>query len=552
MAQKDSLLNIILNIVKQGSGDKEATQGMSDLDAQLDQTTTSLMGSVLGFTTLSGAILAGAAVLNQSVDAAADLETTEARLGATIQSTGRSSEASLPQIQALADSMKGIFNRDDIETAANALMKYMDIPTAQIPSDLVLIENMAAAGAGGATTMAQAADVLGNALETGRVRGLGFSRELTNEISLMATHGDTAQMDALILDQLSQKFGGQYAADLDTYHGMQAEVNTAWSDFKDEIGAALIPFMEFVDAGLPMMIELLGAALTNWNSLGDIILEVDDILHGDFPGAAAELRKALDQGSAGANELAKSTMAADTELDDFKAKTDSATQATAALLKAVEDKSSWEQSYTNAKTAADQTASVMKLLGADIQGLGIQGADVWEGFLAATGQISPAAEKQFVQIENDYNTVKNMLAAGIDATIVVKWLESVTGAGPVAPDKGETDSTSAASGSGGKITLAPWASAADKAYAAAHPAQYAPPQAAGGDYLVNEPTTFLAGEAGPERATFTPLNGGGGAAGVVITNNFNITGSDPRAIAEEVKKVIMAQMAMQGVKTRIT
>jgi hypothetical protein len=39
------------------------------------------------------------------------------------------------------------------------------------------------------------------------------------------------------------------------------------------------------------------------------------------------------------------------------------------------------------------------------------------------------------------------------------------------------------------------------------------PQAAGGDYIVSGPTTFLAGEAGPERATFTPLGTGGGSAG---------------------------------------
>lgn len=35
-------------------------------------------------------------------------------------------------------------------------------------------------------------------------------------------------------------------------------------------------------------------------------------------------------------------------------------------------------------------------------------------------------------------------------------------------------------------------------------------QAAGGDYIVSSPTTFTAGEAGPERATFTPLGHGGG------------------------------------------
>jgi hypothetical protein len=31
------------------------------------------------------------------------------------------------------------------------------------------------------------------------------------------------------------------------------------------------------------------------------------------------------------------------------------------------------------------------------------------------------------------------------------------------------------------------------------------PQAAGGDYMVSTPTVFIAGEAGPERATFTPM-----------------------------------------------
>lgn len=39
------------------------------------------------------------------------------------------------------------------------------------------------------------------------------------------------------------------------------------------------------------------------------------------------------------------------------------------------------------------------------------------------------------------------------------------------------------------------------------------PQAHGGDYRVDKPTWFMAGEAGPERATFTPLRGGGGGGG---------------------------------------
>ena len=47
-------------------------------------------------------------------------------------------------------------------------------------------------------------------------------------------------------------------------------------------------------------------------------------------------------------------------------------------------------------------------------------------------------------------------------------------------------------------------------------------QADGGDYVVNRPTAFIAGEAGPERATFTPLRGNGsigsGEVNIYIAN----------------------------------
>jgi hypothetical protein len=47
------------------------------------------------------------------------------------------------------------------------------------------------------------------------------------------------------------------------------------------------------------------------------------------------------------------------------------------------------------------------------------------------------------------------------------------------------------------------------------------PQAKGGDYMVNKPTLFLAGEAGPERATFTPIGkSGGGGDGIGEVNIY--------------------------------
>jgi len=73
------------------------------------------------------------------------------------------------------------------------------------------------------------------------------------------------------------------------------------------------------------------------------------------------------------------------------------------------------------------------------------------------------------------------------------------------------------------------------------------PQATGGDYVINTPTMFLAGEAGPERATFTPLSdmgdGGARASGSTWYGNINISGaSDPDATA----RAVMQQLQDRG------
>ncbi len=73
------------------------------------------------------------------------------------------------------------------------------------------------------------------------------------------------------------------------------------------------------------------------------------------------------------------------------------------------------------------------------------------------------------------------------------------------------------------------------------------PQAAGGDYMVNRPTLFLAGEAGPERATFTPQ---GKAAPGVLTVNVNIAnvngtdGQTANAFANKVADIVARRQYM--------
>jgi hypothetical protein len=98
MPNKDSILNIILNIVKQGSGAKDANDDLGKLDNQLSNLGMSILGDVVGFTSLAGAAYAVFDELKQDIAAASETETTMARLGATVQSTGRSGETSAAQI----------------------------------------------------------------------------------------------------------------------------------------------------------------------------------------------------------------------------------------------------------------------------------------------------------------------------------------------------------------------------------------------------------------------------------------------------------------------
>jgi hypothetical protein len=70
-------------------------------------------------------------------------------------------------------------------------------------------------------------------------------------------------------------------------------------------------------------------------------------------------------------------------------------------------------------------------------------------------------------------------------------------------------------------------------------------QARGGDYMVNKPTMFLAGEAGPERATFTPLGKGGAAAESRHPLQIMLDG---RAVAEVVLRIAGNRLSLMGAR----
>jgi hypothetical protein len=74
------------------------------------------------------------------------------------------------------------------------------------------------------------------------------------------------------------------------------------------------------------------------------------------------------------------------------------------------------------------------------------------------------------------------------------------------------------------------------------------PQAGGGDWWITKPTLFVAGEAGPERATFTPASqlqkmdagsgGGGVQVGTITIHQYVSENVDKEALSQNMKDLL--------------
>jgi hypothetical protein len=71
------------------------------------------------------------------------------------------------------------------------------------------------------------------------------------------------------------------------------------------------------------------------------------------------------------------------------------------------------------------------------------------------------------------------------------------------------------------------------------------PQAAGGDWMVRKPTLFLAGEAGPERATFTPVGKAGPGAGTVNVYIGTVTTPNAREFVDQLDQELMRSQRLR-------
>ena len=100
------------------------------------------------------------------------------------------------------------------------------------------------------------------------------------------------------------------------------------------------------------------------------------------------------------------------------------------------DETAWEVMYTSAKDATERVKDNFDWLGQQLTtnmgDLSVQGAQLWNALLVSTGRISPEALTAFLQVQQDFLTMKTMLEKGIAIPVIVNWYENKSLTGPAA------------------------------------------------------------------------------------------------------------------------
>jgi len=216
----------------------------SSLDGQMKSLTTSLVGSVIGFTSLVGAGMAAYKLMGDIVSSAAEAETAEVLLAQSLLSTGRGAEISSAQIGMFADALMKTTNFDDesIKAAFTAINKFESLPTDKMEAVVTLAADMSAAFGG---DLSSNATQIARVLETGVIpRTWAFSTALKAQIREQIAAGDSGGALVLIMDELTRRYGGTAIALMGTYAGQTKAVGTAWGEVKEALGASSIALME--------------------------------------------------------------------------------------------------------------------------------------------------------------------------------------------------------------------------------------------------------------------------------------------------------------------
>jgi hypothetical protein len=566
MAQASNAIDIIISLTKKGTGAKDASKDMSAFNNELKSAVTGVAGGLVAFTSFSGVVIGLSQAIKMAYNAAAESEGVLAGLNATIQSMGRSGEISGQQIGKMSEQLMGITTFDDeaINRAAEAFLRVESVDSSNLERLLSVTADFAAGTRQG---IIPAAETIAMALETGQTRALHFDRALQKQIRSLIDAGNETEALTLIIDKLSDKFGGQAAVAADTWTGKIDRLKNSWGEFWEQTGSGAIENKGFID-NLTRTIENYVRAqdrliltqkygITITQNVGETIEEYNARL--DLAIAEAErynysqedifrAQRGIIEAFVDTEDAVTRNMSAVKDLQkefDGLIGFSKSYKEHAETIKGLEAELSTATGnhYNEVKAKLEEARAAQKTWSDQFV------LDMLKMQLAADGNFDAEDQQKVMDMAlkmglldqeaiDYYNHLMALNGINVSNNVWTYYHSvNVGGGGPKKTSIGSFELTDEATvkykDEGNPI--------------------YGGKQAEGGDYLVTKPTVFIAGDAGTERATFTPMNGGGNFGGgygdgiTIIVNGAE----DPRKVARLVADELATRLKLQGVRKQL-
>ena len=258
-------------LIKIGADSYEFQQKSKEIEKGLDQLSDKLtsVGKTMSLAVTAPIVALGAT----SVAAFNDADKAATKVRTAIETTGGAARLTLTELSAFASEMQGktLFEDDQILNDVTAKMltftniageNFKKAQKAALDMATVLDQDVK----GIVTQLGKALnDPVKNMSALGRM-GIQFSKDQQEAIKAMAETNRLGEAQALMLDVLASRYGGQAEAAAKAGVGVLTQLKNTWGDFMEQIGEIITPVVVAIAHSLKSVVHALQEMDPRWKA----------------------------------------------------------------------------------------------------------------------------------------------------------------------------------------------------------------------------------------------------------------------------------------------
>ncbi len=393
----DSILNIIINTVKRGGGDKEAINNLVKLKTQFKEVTGINLSSLTAYAAVGAAIGKIVDFTKKSIEANVKYVTTIEDL---VRLTGLRAEEASRLYQVTDD----LFIKEEKFTQA---MQYA-INNGFKPT----IENI------GKT--ADEYNALPTAADKARFAMELFGKKTGPEMQKLLEQGSAAikaRMAAvdksLVVDEEAIKLTKEYKESVDG-------LTDAFAGVEYKVSRKVIPLLTDLNVIFAYVITKTNEAEVKNKGLSESFTLL-------LTGSIYPLIKYYELLGKGISWVSDKIKAANPELEKSQEKlleeAEAAEDLEKSMLNAATATTNLLMKFSSIKSPADTVDISLDMIRTSLQEMGTTGEEAYKSILIGLGKISPAAVKAMVETEIVIGKIKDMLAQGFSMDIIIRYVQ---------------------------------------------------------------------------------------------------------------------------------